>query len=219
MCGFSHWSTAARVCASLLDWLPIGWAPVCPCRVTSFIQRLGAHSSFDHTGVHQVVVFCRFGHFSSNVQVLSSFVQETIFWITGHLSLQSGGGGGHTLACPNPLIADGFPIVAAHQWGCPCIIQSVTGPVVPHGSHARISLKVSFDGSAWLVSGGAEACTSSRVTGGPVPQSAYRWTCIPVCLQVDFYPSLLSPVSVVPLELVTMISCSLVLSLLRTAGQ
>ena len=189
MCGFSHWSTAARVCASLLDWLPIGWAPVCPCRVTSFIQRLGAHSLFDHTGVHQVVVFCRFGHFSSNVQVLSSFVQETIFWITGHLSLQSGGG--VTLwHVPTPWLLMAFPSLQPINEAALALFSQ--SPVQWYHMEA-------MQGSLWrcLSMVVLDSCLEGRrrvpppelqvdlypslLTGGPVSQSAYRWTCIPVC--------------------------------------
>lgn len=132
---------------------------MCPCRVTSFIQRLGAHPSFDQTSVHQVFVVVDLAIFPPMSRCSVPLCRKLFSALRG--IFLSNRVGGHTLASPNPLIADGFPIVGAHQRGCPCIIQSVAGPVVPHGSHARISPKVSF-----------EACTSSRVTGGPVSQSA-----------------------------------------------
>ena len=200
MCWFSHWSTAARVCTSLLNQLPIGWSPVCPCRVASFIQRLGGHPSLDRTGVHQVffvdsAIFPQMSRCSVPLCRKSFSALWDIFlsnWV-----------GGRTLACLNPLTADGFPIVGACQWGHPCIIQSVADAAV-QWYHME-----AMQGFLWR-------CLSTAVLNSCLE----GWRCVPPPeLQVDLYPSLLSPASVVPLKLVTMISCSLVLGLLRTAGQ
>ena len=116
-----------------------------------------------------------FRHFSSNVQMRSSFVQENLLCIAGASFPSVSRGLRFGMSQPlDWLPADGFPIFGAHQSGHPCIFSRTVMRRVQR-DHVE-AMQGFLRRHYWR-----QCLTLVWRGGGFYLHPSYRGTCIPVC--------------------------------------